>query len=81
MFACFDGCVFPKVPSSYVLAAARYAYLWGDAERGSKYVAPIADAYFQLGIVDDHFLYVRGLPYLVVSGGLRLDVALICCHG
>lgn len=63
MFACFDGCVFPKMPSSYVLAAARYAYLWGDAERGSRYLAPIVDAYFQLGIVDDHFVYVRGLPF------------------
>jgi tetratricopeptide (TPR) repeat protein len=63
MFACFDRCVFPKVPSSYVLAAARYAYLWGDAERGAQYLAPIAEAYFQLGIADDHFVYVRGLPF------------------
>jgi hypothetical protein len=63
MFACFDSCSFPNVPSSYVLAAARYAYLWGDADRGTKYVAPIADAYFQLGSVDDHFVYVRGLPF------------------
>jgi hypothetical protein len=63
MFVCFDGCVFPQVPSSYALAAARYAYLWGDAERGTRYVVPIADVYFQLGIVDDHFLYVRGLPF------------------
>jgi len=63
MFLCFDGCVFPKVSAQYVLAAARYAYLWGDAERGTKYLAPIADAYFRLGIADDHFVYVRGLPF------------------
>jgi hypothetical protein len=63
MFACFDGCAFPKVTSRFMLAAARYAYLWGDPERGMKYLASIADAYFQLGIADDHFVYVRGLPF------------------
>ncbi|MEN9575908.1 MAG: hypothetical protein RL514_3763 [Verrucomicrobiota bacterium] len=63
MFACFDGCAFPKVSSQLMLAAARYAYLWGRPESGRKYLAPIAEAYFQLGIADDHFVYVRGLPF------------------
>jgi hypothetical protein len=41
MFVCFDDCVFPKVSSAHALAAARYAYLWGDATRGTKYLVPI----------------------------------------
>jgi hypothetical protein len=43
-------------------------------------VRTIADAYFGLGIVDDHFLYVRGLPffgrtwtYLVAFAVMRKD--------
>lgn len=63
MFACFDGCTFPAVSSQFMLAAARYAYLWGRPAKGAKYLAPIAEAYFQLGIADDHFVYVRGLPF------------------
>jgi hypothetical protein len=63
MFACFDGCTFPKVSSQFMMAAARYAYIWGHPEKGQRYLAPIVDAYFQLGIADDHFVYVRGLPF------------------
>jgi hypothetical protein len=32
-------------------------------QEGSKYLAPIVDAYFQLRIADDHFLYIRGLAF------------------
>jgi tetratricopeptide (TPR) repeat protein len=63
MFACFDACTFPHLWSRYVLAAARYAYLWGRPEKGVAYLQPIADAYFELRIADDHFVYVRGLPF------------------
>lgn len=63
MFACFDSCTFPAVSSQFVLAAARYAYIWGHPAKGAKYLSPIAEAYFQLGIADDHFVYVRGLPF------------------
>lgn len=63
MFACFDGCSFPAVSSQFMLAAARYAYLWGRPAKGIEYLGPIADSYFQLGIADDHFVYVRGLPF------------------
>jgi hypothetical protein len=62
-FQHFDHCSFPKLPAAWSLAQARYAYLWNFAERGSNYVRPIFKAYFDLGIVDDHFLYVRGLPF------------------
>lgn len=62
-FALFDQFVFPAVPAAYALAAARYAYLWNDFARGTAYVLPIFDAYFALGIADDHFLYFQGLPF------------------
>jgi hypothetical protein len=66
-FGLFDGCSFPQMPAPWALAQSRYAYLWGFAERGAAYLRPIFDAYFKLGIVDDHFLYVRGLPFFGVT--------------
>lgn len=63
MLTCFDECEFPAVSSQFMLAAARYAYLWGHPDRGTKYLEPIKEGYFQLGIADDHFVYVRGLPF------------------
>lgn len=63
MFACFDGCHFPSVSSPFMMAAARYAYLWGNPAKGIRYLTPIAEAYFKLGIADDHFVYMRGLPF------------------
>jgi tetratricopeptide (TPR) repeat protein len=46
-FALFDRFVFPAVPAVYALAAARYAYLWNEFTRGTVYVLPIFDAYFE----------------------------------
>jgi len=63
MFSLFDECRFPKVPASYALAQARYAYLWSDLERAKSYIEPILDAYWKLRIADDTFLYMRGLPF------------------
>jgi hypothetical protein len=79
MFVCFDGCVFPKVSSAHALAAARYAYLWGDATRGTKYLVPIADAYFRLRIADDHFVYVRGLPFFGQTWSYLVAFAWMSC--
>jgi hypothetical protein len=62
-FQNFDLCSFPKVPATWALAQARYAYLWNFPERGMNCIRPIFKAYFDLGIADDHFLYVRGLPF------------------
>ncbi|HJX66359.1 MAG TPA: hypothetical protein VJ860_20680 [Polyangia bacterium] len=63
MFSLFDACRFPKVPASYALAQARYAYLWSDLTRAQAYIAPIFEAYWSLRIADDTFLYLRGLPF------------------
>jgi hypothetical protein len=63
MFALFDAYRFPKIPASHALAQARYAYLWSDLTRAHAYIDPIFEAYWNLRIADDTFLYLRGLPF------------------
>lgn len=62
-FELFRSCVFPEVPRDYVLAQVRYAYLWNRYEDGRLMLRPFLKAYHDLKILDDHFLYVRGLPF------------------
>ncbi len=62
-FRNFELCSFPQIPATWALAQARYAYLWNFSERGLNCIRPIFKAYFDLGIADDHFLYIRGLPF------------------
>jgi tetratricopeptide (TPR) repeat protein len=62
-FALFRTCAFPDVPSAYVLAQARYAYLWDRHADGMSFIRPFFATYRELGILDDHFLFVRGLPF------------------
>lgn len=64
MVALFRTCVFPQISAHHVLAASRYCYLWDLADDGIRLLDPVRAAYFQLGIADDHFVYVRGLPFL-----------------
>lgn len=64
MLACLRRAPFPKVPSSYVLMSARYCYLWDKPEDGLAFLEPFFAAYLALGVPDDHFVYVRGLPFL-----------------
>jgi len=63
MLMLFDTCVFPAIPARYAMAQARYAYLWEAIDRGIRYVEPIFETYLELGIADDTFLYIRGLPF------------------
>ena len=77
MFDCFDKCSFPKIPSAFMLAAARYSYLWNRPDKGIRYVRGIADAYFTLGIADDHFVYVRGLPFFSQTWNYMVAFALM----
>jgi hypothetical protein len=46
-----------------VFAQARYAYLWNRYEDGFLFLRPFFDFYKRVKILDDHFLYVRGLPF------------------
>ena len=63
MLACFDQAMFPAVPAQYALAEARYAYLWGRTDKGWSYVESLLPAYFDLKILDTHFLSIRGIPF------------------
>jgi tetratricopeptide (TPR) repeat protein len=63
MFRCFDRAKFPKAPAQYALAQARYAYLWNQYEKAISYVEPLISVYFKLKILDDTFLYIRGIPF------------------
>jgi tetratricopeptide (TPR) repeat protein len=63
MLSCFDEAQFPEAPSSHVICEARYAYLWGRFDKAASYVRPILTAYWQVRVLDDHFLYIRGLPF------------------
>ncbi len=62
-FELFDRAVFPKLPASHALAQSRYAYLWGDLQRAVSYVEPVLEMHYKLGIADDMFLYIRGMPF------------------
>jgi tetratricopeptide (TPR) repeat protein len=62
-FRLFSEGQFPELPRDFVLAQARYAYLWDRYEHGRKFLVPFFDAYKKLKILDDHFLYVRGVPF------------------
>ncbi len=59
----FDLCSFPQISRDFALAMSRYAYLNSEYERGIKYISPFFKHYLEVKILDDHFLYVRGLPF------------------
>jgi tetratricopeptide (TPR) repeat protein len=75
MFDLFDRAIFPKVPARHALWQSRYAYLWGDLKRGVSYIEPVLDAYFQLGIADDTFLWIRGMPFFNETWGFMAAFA------
>ncbi|MBM3845475.1 MAG: hypothetical protein FJ405_04195 [Verrucomicrobia bacterium] len=62
-FALFRSSLFPEIPRGYALAQARYAYLWNRYDDGLLLLRPFFKAYQELKILDDHFLFVRGLPF------------------
>lgn len=82
MLACFDRALFPGVPGDYVLAEAKYAYLWDRTDKAWSYMNSLLPVYFQLKILDTTFLMMRGLPpfeqvfaYLAAFSQLRGDFA------
>ena len=62
-FPLFDDCLFPAVSREFTLAMSRYAYLFSEYERGIKNLNRFFEIYKEVKILDDHFLYVRGLPF------------------
>jgi len=63
-FQLFDECIFPEIPRDFALAESRYAYLFSEYEKGISYVLDFFRLYKEVKILDDHFLYIRGLPFL-----------------
>jgi len=62
-FDLFRNCAFPRISREFTMAQARYAYLFSRYEDGFLFLRPFFDAYRQIRVLDDHFLYVRGLPF------------------
>jgi tetratricopeptide (TPR) repeat protein len=60
-----------------VMVAARYCYLWNAFEDAIALHAQIFDAYFSLGIVDDTFLHIRGLPFFSRAYGAQAAVLVL----
>ncbi len=54
---------FPDFPREYAFTQARYAYLWNRYDEGINFLRPFIKYYKEVKILDDHFLYVRGLPF------------------
>lgn len=75
MAACFQRVRLTDVGSAAILAIARYHYLWDQLALGQEATQPIFDAYYQLKIVDDMFLHIRGLPMFSVAFGHRATFA------
>ncbi len=68
-FPLFDKCVYPNVPSSFILTMSRYAYLHGEHDRGIDYLIPIFNHYDELKILDDTFVKMRELPFFEETWG------------
>lgn len=66
MFDLFDRFRFPQVPANHAMVQARYAYLWDRPEKSISYILPMIDLYYELGIADDTFLHIRGMPFFSV---------------
>lgn len=62
-FELFRSCLFPEVSREYALAQVRHAYLWNRYDDGRVMLRPFFKAYRDQKILDDHFVYVRGLPF------------------
>ncbi len=62
-FALFRKALFPSIPQQYALVEARYAYLHSRYDDARAFIRPFFDDYKRLKILDDDFLYMRGLPF------------------
>jgi hypothetical protein len=62
-FDLFREALFPQIPQRHALVEARYAYLHSRYEDGRVFIRPFFEAYGNLKILDDNFLFMRGLPF------------------
>ena len=62
---------------SALMTAARYCYLWDALDDAVALLAQIFEAYFELRIADDHFLYTRRLPFFADAFGAQAAVLVL----
>ncbi|MBV9111135.1 MAG: hypothetical protein JO306_17145 [Gemmatimonadetes bacterium] len=62
-FELFRSSRFPEVPREYAFAEARYAYLCSRYDDGFSSIEPFYQEFVKLRILDDNFLFVRGMPF------------------
>ncbi|BCX03757.1 MAG: hypothetical protein KatS3mg053_1695 [Candidatus Roseilinea sp.] len=65
------------MPREYALAQARYAYLWNRFDDGWAFIQPFFELYRRMRILDDHFLYIRGLPFFGQAWGYLAALAIL----
>lgn len=53
--------------AQHLLTIARYLYLWDHPKDARRTLTPIFDAYYRVKIMDDTFLYIRGLPFYATT--------------
>jgi hypothetical protein len=63
------------VQTRTALAQARYAYLFNRCDDGFLFLRPFFEAYRQLRVLDDRFLYMRGVPFFETFWGYLAGVA------
>lgn len=62
-FSLFARCEFPALPREFTMMIIRYAYLYDRRALALEYLDQFLPGFKQLKILDDHFLYVRGMPF------------------
>ncbi len=76
----FDQIDLKQLGSSFSLEVARYLYLWDFIDEADKAIQWIFDAYYELDVADDNFLYIRNLPFYSTTFGYRATFAVLRGH-
>ncbi len=74
-FELFDQQLFPEIPVHFAQVQVHCAYLWDRHEQGRAYLRPILDAYLEMGDLDSHLMFMRGLPPLETIWGCAAAIA------
>ena len=72
-FNLFGQCRFPELPRDFNTMIVRYAYLFDQTNVAIDHLKQFLPWYKQLKILDDTFLYIRGMPFF----GAWLDEVLV----
>lgn len=61
-----------NVEGHFLIEIARMCYLWDCPARGQRALDDVFQRYHELGIADDHYVFMRGLPFFDVTFGYRV---------